>query len=288
MWSMPVQAGRYSWSKPLATDGCDNSPEIRVCVPVGDTVKAKDCEVRIGLKSLRVGLKGQEPVIDDALWKECNFEESSWEIAQDQGQRCIVVTILKKAKWDVWPHLVRCEDVPPDTTVTHRAFMDISLDGKALGRIVMGLYGKLVPQTVENFCLLCTGERGQGQSGVPLHYKGSTFHRIIPDFMCQGGDFTKGDGTGGESVFGERFADESFAVKHTKAGLLSMANAGKDSNGSQFFITAREARHLDQKHVIFGEVLEGYGDVVQKMEKVGSQSGQTSKRVVIEDCGLLT
>merc|ERR1712151_74288 len=131
----------------------------------------------------------------------------------------------------------------------------------------------------------CTGEKGNGKAGKPLHYKGSIFHRIIPSFMCQGGDFTNGDGTGGESIYGEKFADENFKIKHSKPGLLSMANAGKDTNGSQFFLTTKETPHLDGKHVVFGEVLEGYSEVVKKMEAVGSSSGTPSKTIVIEDCG---
>merc|ERR1712061_774252 len=189
---------------------------------------------------------------------------------------------------DVWTHLLKCEEAKPDTTVTVKAFFDISIGGEAVGRIVFGLYGNQVPRTVENFRALCTGEKGQGTAGLPLHYKGCVFHRIIPKFMCQGGDFTKGDGTGGESIYGGKFEDEGFLIKHEKAGLLSMANGGANSNGSQFFITTKATPHLDRKHVVFGEVLEGYGDVVQKMEKVGKHpSGETSKKVVIEDCGVL-
>ncbi len=168
-----------------------------------------------------------------------------------------------------------------------RVYFDISIGGRSAGRIVFELFADVVPRTAENFRALCTGEKGTGISGKPLHYKGSGFHRIIQQFMCQGGDFTRGNGTGGESIYGEKFKDENFQLKHTEPGLLSMANAGPHTNGSQFFITTVVTPWLDGKHVVFGKVVEGF-DVVQKMEAAGSRSGTTSQAVTIEDSGQIT
>lgn len=165
-----------------------------------------------------------------------------------------------------------------------KVFFDILIGKMKAGRIVMELFADATPKTAENFRALCTGEKGIGNAGKPLHYKGSTFHRIIPNFMCQGGDFTRGNGTGGESIYGAKFADENFKLKHTGPGVLSMANSGPNTNGSQFFICTEKASWLDGKHVVFGKVVDGYG-VVQEMEKVGSNSGTTKETVIVEDCG---
>jgi peptidylprolyl isomerase len=167
-----------------------------------------------------------------------------------------------------------------------KVFFDMSIGGQPTGRIVMELFSDDVPKTAENFRALCTGEKGIGRSGKPLHYKGSSFHRVIPQFMCQGGDFTAGNGTGGESIYGEKFEDENFKHKHTGEGFLSMANAGRNTNGSQFFLTTVPTPWLDGKHVVFGRVVEGM-DVVKKIEAVGSQSGATRQPVKIEDSGQL-
>ncbi|KAG1655106.1 hypothetical protein FOA52_015843 [Chlamydomonas sp. UWO 241] len=168
--------------------------------------------------------------------------------------------------------------------VNPRVCFDVAANGAPMGRIVMELFADQVPKTAENFRCLCTGEKGVGRSGKPLHFKGSVFHRVIPDFMLQGGDFTNHNGTGGESIYGAKFEDENFKLTHTGPGILSMANAGPGTNGSQFFICTVKTPWLDGKHVVFGKVVEGL-DIVKAIEAFGSGSGKTSKKITIEDCG---
>merc|ERR1712065_28797 len=175
-----------------------------------------------------------------------------------------------------------------NTTMSNPSvFFDITIGGAPAGRIVMQLFADVAPKTAENFRALCTGEKGVGLSGKPLSYKGSCFHRVIKDFMIQGGDFTNGNGTGGESIYGEKFADENFKIKHTEAGLLSMANAGPNTNGSQFFITTVPTPHLDGKHCVFGKVESGM-EIVRDIEDLNVASGDKPVMdVEIIECGEL-
>jgi len=207
-------------------------------------------------------------------WKAKKVKD--WET---EGSR-LSTRFAERAALDEWM-AAQCEKTKTEALTVRsnpKPWFDISIGGEAAGRVTMQVRVDVVPKTATNFVELCTGKKGFG-------YKGSPFHRVIPGFMCQGGDFTNRDGTGGKSIYGEKFEDESFKLKHTTKGILSMANAGPGTNGSQFFLCTAKTAWLDGKHVVFGKVVDGY-DVVEKVEAVGSSSGDTSKDVLITDCGV--
>jgi peptidyl-prolyl isomerase F (cyclophilin D) len=189
-----------------------------------------------------------------------------------------------KEEYTAMGNITKCFSSSPSDKNLPRVFFDISAEDEYLGRIVIELRSDVVPRTAENFRCLCTGEKGFG-------YRNSTFHRVIPEFMCQGGDFTDHNGTGGKSIYGEKFKDENFKLKHTGPGVLSMANSGANTNGSQFFLCLSKTSHLDDMHVVFGSVVEGL-NVLSSIESYGSlekfgSTGQTSKPIIIKHCGEL-
>ena len=239
----------------------DVSPENILKVPKKDVVDAVgEAECVVGAK-LMVG-----PGVPATI-----TEITDDEIALDANHPLAGQTL----KFEV--ELMEIQRVEVKHNDRFKCFFEIDLDGEPSGRIVMELRGDVAPKTCENFRALCTGEAGFG-------YEGSPFHRVIPGFMCQGGDFTNQNGTGGKSIFGDKFEDENFVLKHEGAGTLSMANAGPNTNGSQFFLCTGETQWLDGKHVVFGKVVEGM-DVVSAIEAVGSQSGATSKNVTVRASG---
>ena len=217
------------------------------------------------------GEKDNEPLEKWSATKKASWEKEGSKLKEKYPTEADIDAFLKS----------KC-DAEKEKTIAQRkewfyVYFDMQIGEESVGRILMSLRNEKCPKTAENFRALCTGEKGFG-------YEGSTFHRVIPGFMCQGGDFTNHNGTGGKSIYGEKFEDENFTLKHFGKGVLSMANAGPNTNGSQFFLCTAKTSWLDGKHVVFGRVSSGM-DVVDAIEAVGSSSGSTSKKVTIVKSG---
>jgi cyclophilin family peptidyl-prolyl cis-trans isomerase len=262
----------YAWRK--------SSEGVEIVFYVEGKTTGKDVAYSLAGDELTAGLKGSEPAVTGHVWNPIDADECDWTIDTVDGKKAVVITLVPRNERLPWPYCLTEEDVPPQ--ITTKCFFDITADDEEVGRVVIGLYGDVCPKTVENFRSLCAADNEKKDT-----YKGSGFHRIIPGFMCQGGDFTNHNGTGGRSIYGDKFDDENFKLQHDKPGILSMANAGPNTNGSQFFICTVPTPHLNGKHCVFGLVVEGL-DIVKKLEGMGSPQGATSKKVVIADCGVLT
>lgn len=294
----PIHGPGYYWTLSPCTGA------VLIYMPIADDVSAKDIvfscsdgRLKLGLTEAKGGLKA-----DDELIYTVDVDETYF-IIEDKGkygERCCLVWLYKLTREQDWYAYDRFlapserfllkgdkESAFLDLTITNKVYLDVEVDGGARERIVIGLFGKHVPKTVENFRCLCTGEKGVSESGAPLSYKDTNFHRIFPDYIIQGGQTVPDpDGGGGESIYGKSFPDENLRVKFVKPGVLAMANCGPDTNGSQFFITTAKAENLNNLYVGFGEVLEGM-PLLMDIEKLGDDEGDPSGNVVIVDCGEL-
>jgi len=296
----PIHGEGFYWTLSRCTGA------IEIFMPIPDDVKKGDIVFSCRDQTLRFGLTDEMGglIIDDKLLYPVDINASYFQIEEGQfGERCAYIWLEKFKKESDWYAYDRFDPVSEryllagekerakvETEVTHKVFMDIEINDKPFGRIVLGLFGKLAPKTVENFRCLCTGEKGVSEeTGYPLHYKGTRFHRVIVDFCIQGGQtFETEDGDGGESIYGQFFEDESLRMKFEEEGLLAMATAGPDMNGSQFFITtSADTKHLNHQCVGLGKVLEGY-EVVKAIEAIGTEDGWTTEDAIIADCGELS
>lgn len=246
----------YEWQQ--TTESMSVTMDAEWSSSIDVTLGRNTIEVRADDRTMLSGELCGDILTDDSYWA-------------TEDESLLMIELAKKKRGN-WEGLLTSEGNAAEATVTRRAFFDVSVDGAETGRVVLGLFGDDVPRTVDNF--------------LGTDYKNTPFHRVIPGFMVQGGDVTNGDGTGGKSIYGDTFEDEAFCFRHDAAGILSMANSGKDTNNSQFFITLGPCQWLDDKHVIFGRVLEGQ-DVITAIEAVGSQDGTTSQPATIVDFGEL-
>lgn len=294
----PIHGPGYYWTLSTCTAA------VLIYVPIADDVNSSDIVYDCHDFTLKVGTVPEKGglVINDKVLYDVDLEESYFLIDTGEfGERCIVVWLYKLTREQDWYAYDRFEPVTERFLLqgekkraqlafklTHKTFLDITIDEKPMGRIVIGLFGDVAPRTVENFRCLCTGEKGNSaETGEPLHYLSTRMHRVIPGFCIQGGQtFENEEGSGGESIYGRTFEDENLRVQFNKPGFIAMANGGPDTNGSQFFITTTKADHLSYKCVGFGEVLEGM-DVVRAMESCGSDSGEVQRNIVISACGEL-
>uniref|UniRef100_A0A383VC15 peptidylprolyl isomerase n=1 Tax=Tetradesmus obliquus TaxID=3088 RepID=A0A383VC15_TETOB len=268
-----------SWSQ--------NTDEVQIRVPVDASVRGRDVSLEVHPLRLKLAVEGAtllEGRLEDV--GSIRADDCFWTLETDDadGSKFVSITLVKGTMgYQSWDALL--ESDRPDVTVTHRVALDVRV-GERMGRLVLGLFGNTVPKTVENFRALVTGEKGTGKSGSALAFKGSPFHRVIPGFMAQGGDITLGNGMGGESIYGESFADENFKLRHDNRGAVAMANAGPNTNSSQFYITFAPTPHLDGKHVVFGQVEAGWSTLMM-MESAGSDSGSPTSPVTLVDCRMM-
>ncbi|GAB5363074.1 hypothetical protein AAMO2058_000852300 [Amorphochlora amoebiformis] len=267
-------------------DWTQTDTEVNVYIPIYDpSITPMDIEiVQKSRNKLDIRVFDQ-PLTQSPLALEVIPDSTYWFLDELEGKRCIHIVLEKRDKDRIWPYLFLEEDIEPTLEITDRVYMDIDIDGDRIGRIVIGVFGEDVPKTSKNFLALSEGSSGTFK-GRNMHYKGTRFHKIIPNFILQAGDFANGDGSGKGSIFGPTFKDENFRIRHMEAGVVTMANAGRDSNGAQFMITLQPSSWLDMKHVAFGKVIEGM-DVVQKIAKMGSSTGEPLGEVLIADCGIL-
>lgn len=260
---------------------------MSVAVPIPEETSAKAVSVEYPTRtSVVLKLKGEDaPRLEGEICGAVQVDDSYWSLERDDGAAVVLDIAKASGSKELWRGFLTAEQNPAQAAVTKTCYFDVDIDGGRAGRVEIGLFGDDVPLTAANFQALCGGVTVDDK---PYTYAGNAFHRVIPGFMCQGGDITNGDGTGGVSIYnnGGPFSDEKFSFSHVGEGLLSMANSGPNSNKSQFFITTGDCTWLDGKHVIFGRVTSGM-DVVRKVEALGSASGDLSGEALIAASGVL-